>query len=81
MKITLTLNDNLYQKAKEISTQTHTTLSAVIEDAMREYITRRGRCLVKGVRPKLPVFDGKGLQPGIDLDHSGVLLDLDNSRY
>lgn len=80
MRTTLQLNENLYHRAKQLAVQTHRTLTAVIEDALRETFSRRNQISPKGVGVKLPVFDGKGLQPGVDLDDSSALLDLMDSH-
>lgn len=80
MRTTLQLNDHLYQKAKQLAVKTHRTLTAVIEDALRETISRRDPIAAKSPRAKLPIFDGKGLQPGVDLDDSSALLDLMDSH-
>ena len=80
MRTTLQLNEHLYHMAKQLAAKTHRTLTAVIEDALRETFSRRTHLSPKGTRAKLPIFDGKGLQPGVDLDDSGALLDLMDSH-
>jgi hypothetical protein len=47
----------------------------VVEDALREAFARR----VEGgrpPRPRLPVFRGSRLMPGVDLDDGAALLDV-----
>lgn len=49
-------------------------MSQVMEDAIRESFLRRRHRPREPVQ--LPVFTGKGLQAGIDLDDSAALWDL-----
>lgn len=75
MRTTLRFDDGLFRQIKRLAAETHRTLTAVIEDALREALARRRKAA--GRAPiRLPVFHGKGLQPGVDLDHSAGLLDL-----
>jgi len=75
MRTTIYLPDDLIKEAKKLAAESHRTLTAVIEDALRETMARRGR---RG-RPKpvrLTTFGGNGLQPSVDLDDTASLLDL-----
>jgi len=57
-----------------MAADTHRSLTAVIEDALRAVLaTRRGAKRRKSVR--LTTFRGTGLQPGVDLDDTASLLD------
>ena len=75
MKTTIRLDEDLHREAKELAARTGLTLTAVIENALREMLARR---TLAAERPpvRLPTFAGKGLQPGVDLDDSAALLDL-----
>ena len=69
------MDDGLLAEAKRLAAQTGRTLTAVIEDALRESLMRqRQRKQQKPIR--LPTMAGNGLQPGVDLDDSASLLDL-----
>jgi predicted transcriptional regulator len=75
MRTTINLPDDLVARAKAAATESGRTLTAVVEDALRESLSRRGR---RG-RPtavKLTTFRGTGVQAGVDLDDSAALLDL-----
>ena len=75
MRTTIRLEEQLLADAKQLALETGTTLTAVIEDALRERLARRRA----GSRPepvRLKTVDGKGLQPGVDLDDSAALRDL-----
>lgn len=73
MRTTIRLDDELLTRAKRAALERGTTLTAVIEDALR-------RALIPGAQaPRedvaLPTFRGDGLRPGIDLDDTASLLD------
>ena len=75
MRTTVRLDDDLLRQAKAFAARTGRTLTAVIEDGLREALARHlGR---QGQPPAaLPTFKGKGLRPGIDLDDTAGLLDI-----
>lgn len=75
MRTTIRLDDQLLSEAKQLALRTGRTLTAVIEDAVREMLARQQQA---AVRPpvRLPTASGNGLQPGVDLDDSAALLDL-----
>jgi len=51
------------------------TLNEVVEDALRESLSRRQSATRE--RPiDLPTFGGGRLQPGVDLDDTSALMDL-----
>jgi hypothetical protein len=80
MRTTVRLDDALLRQAKKLAAETGRSLTAVIEDALRETINRRSARNVLPGNFRLPVFKGRGLRPGIDLDNSAVLLDLVEER-
>ncbi len=58
-----------------LAIDTDQTLTAVIEDALRERLARQNQPKLR--QPvRLTVFAGQGVQPGVDLDDSAALLDL-----
>ncbi len=76
MRTTLNLNDDLLRRAKVLAAETHRTLTAVLEDALREVLGRRKHPPARNP-VRLPVSDRMtGLRPGVDLDNSAALLDL-----
>jgi hypothetical protein len=75
MRTTVRLDDELLTAAKRLAVESGRTLTAVIEDALRQVLARRGDSRAGPVR--LPVSRSAGkLQPGVDLDDSAALLDL-----
>jgi hypothetical protein len=80
MRTTVRLDDDLLRQAKALAARTGRTLTAVIEDGLREALARHRR---RQERPPvaLPTFRGKGLRTGLDLDDTVGLLDiLDGGR-
>jgi predicted transcriptional regulator len=75
MRTTINLPDDLLARLKRRAADSHTTVTAFIEDALREALARKAkRSAAK--QGALPTFGAKGLQPHVDLDDSAALLDL-----
>jgi Bacterial antitoxin of type II TA system, VapB len=75
MRTTIRLNDDLLSEAKQRAARSGRTLTAVIEQALRESFNRRSEA-DRRQPVKLPVW-GKGWTlGGVDLDDSASLLDL-----
>ena len=78
MRTTIRLDDDLLARAKRAAVERGTTLTALIEDALRRALapetTRRWPDV------SLPTFRGDGLQSGVDLDDTASLLDLMDER-
>ena len=72
MRTIITLDDDLHRRAKAFAVKTGTTLTALVEEALRAKLAARS-----ARRPpvRLPVFRGNGLQEGLSLDHMGDVLD------
>jgi hypothetical protein len=75
MRTTIKLDDDLLKEAKRIASETDKTLTQLVEDALREALTRRKGTAARA-QVALKTFKGRGLQPGVDLDDSAALLEL-----
>ncbi len=75
MRTTVRLDSELLHEAKLAAAEDRTTLTALLEQALRELLARRR---LPRARPRvpLPTYAGRGLQPGVDLDDTAALLDL-----
>ena len=62
MRTTLRLNDGLFRQVKRLAAETHRTLTAVFEDALREMLARRQKSGRARPEPS-PVFHGRGFSP------------------
>lgn len=75
MRTTIRLDDQLYAQIRQLAAKRNTTITAVIEDALRQLLTNQ-----KVLQERSPVYlttvDGEGLLPGVDLDDSAALLEL-----
>jgi hypothetical protein len=78
MRTTVRLDENLLARAKRAAIERGTTLTAVIEDALRRALAPETGATAS--RVAIPTFRGDGLQPGVDLDDSATLLDVMDER-
>jgi len=79
MRTTVRLDEDLLRQAKALAAQTGRTLTAVIEDGLREALARNRKRQERS-RAALPTFKGRGLRPGVDLDDTAGLLDILDGR-
>ena len=77
MRTTIRLDDALLRQAKAVAAASGRSLNDLIVDAIRAALASRPS--PSRVR-ELPTYQGKGLQPGVDLDDSAALLDLMDGR-
>ena len=79
MRTTIRIDDNLLTQVKKKAAESHTTITAVIEKALREMFKAKARPSKKKV--SLRTYKGRGLQhDGIDLDDNAGLLDFMEDR-
>lgn len=75
MRTTIQLDDQLLAEAKQEALRTGRTLTALIEQALRESLAR-----CRHTEPadpiELPTFGGRGLRPGVDLDDMANLVEM-----
>ena len=74
MRITIELDDDLYAKVKRLAAERGRTMSEIVQDALRESLTRQPN--TQRPRTELPVFHGTGVLPGVDLEDSAALLEI-----
>jgi Arc/MetJ family transcription regulator len=80
MRTTIRLDDDLLTSAKRSAAESGRTLTAVIEDALREALSRR-TTRGENSHVRLTTVGGNGPLPGVDLDDTAGLLELmDGSR-
>ena len=75
MRTTIRLDDELLAQAKQVAAQTNRTLTAVIEEALRQHLGLQQQ-LAAREPVRLNTVGGNGLLPGVDLDDSAALLAL-----
>jgi hypothetical protein len=75
MRTTLNLDDDLVRAAKNKALHAGTTLTSVIEEALRAALAER-EVGVPLERYEVPVISTGGLMPGVDLDDSAGLLEI-----
>lgn len=74
-RTTIRLNEHLLVEVKQLAASSGTTFTALVEEALRELLARRGGD-AELPPPRLVTSDGRGLREGVDLDNSAALLDL-----
>jgi len=75
MRTTIRLSDDLLAQAKQTAIRSGRTLTAVIEDALRQSL-RPAEPESKRRRIRLPSSGEGWVRPGVDLDNSAQLLDI-----
>jgi hypothetical protein len=75
MRTTINLPDELLAQIKKLAATSNSTITALIEDALREALARRRRTRRHG-RVTLRTYGKQGLLPGVDIDDTASTLDL-----
>lgn len=74
MRTTLDLDDELLRTAKARAVEQRTTLTALVEKALRRELADAGPSAPRE-RLRLRSFAGNGVQPGLDLSDSAAMRD------
>ena len=75
MRTTVRLDEHLLAEAKKHAAESGKTLTSLLEEALRESLSRR-KPQVKSKPVRLKTVRGGGVRAGVDLDDSAALLDL-----
>ena len=75
MRTTVRLDEHLLAEAKKHAAESGKTLTSLLEEALRESLSRR-KPQVKSKPVRLKTVNGGGVRAGVDLDDSAALLDL-----
>ena len=74
MRTTLTIDAQVLAEFKKRAAETHRTISSLIEDALREHLSReRDQAATKPL--DFPIVGGRGLLTGVDLSSNAALAD------
>lgn len=76
MRTTVRLPEDLLAEAKKIAAERGTTLTRLLEGALRESLARARRVAGKSEPVRLVTVRGRGTLPGVDLDDSAALLEV-----
>lgn len=79
MRTTIRLDDALLGDAKRVAAENGMTLTAIIEESLRERLARN-RAAPSGGPVRLATTGRGGVLPGIDLDDSASLADAMDDR-
>ena len=75
MRTTIRLDDGLLDEIRRLAAEHKKTLTAIIEESLRERLAR-SRSTSVGQRTRLTTAGQGGVLPGVDLDDSASLLDI-----
>jgi hypothetical protein len=75
MRTTIRIDEQWLREAKAQAARSGKSLTEMIEDALREALSRQPKNESRNP-VKLVTVGGKGLFPGVDLDDSASLLDV-----
>lgn len=72
LRTTLTIDSRVLAEFKRRAAESHRTISSLIEDALREHLSRERD--VAATKPlDFPIVDGRGVAPGVDLTSNAAL--------
>ena len=74
VKTTIRLDLSLIAEVKRLAATTNRTLTAVIEDALRELVAQQRRRITRSVG--LTIVDGNGVSPGVEIDDTAALINV-----
>ncbi len=74
MRTTVRIDDQLHRYAKALAAHMGCTISSLIEDSLRQTLSRRP-ARPRHTPVKLKTVSGHGPKPGVNLDNSAKLLD------
>jgi hypothetical protein len=75
MRTTVRLDEELLNEVRRYAAEERTTMTAVLEEALREMLARKKQPCNRPRLP-LPVCEGGAVRPGVDLNNNAALLDL-----
>ena len=79
MRTTINIDDRLFVQLKELAAKSGTSMTSIIEDALRQAIAARKQSASRK-KVRLTTVKGKGVRPGVDLDDTRSLMDLMDRR-
>jgi hypothetical protein len=79
MRTTIRFDEQLLTQAKKLAAERGTTLTALLEDSLRETLARR-KSSQRPAKFHLTTFGRGGVQPHVDLDDTASLLDRMEGR-
>jgi len=80
MRTTVTIDDRLLERAKQLALAQHRTLGSIVEDGLRRLVDDSTARTAARKRTRLKTFCGNGVLPGVDLDSNAALNDLMEGR-
>lgn len=76
MRTTLDIDDDLMRALRRLASDEGSTLSSIVEDALRSDLARRRDTTRSTTTAEVITFGGHGTLPGVNLDSAADMLDL-----
>jgi hypothetical protein len=76
MRTTVTLPDHLYVEARRLAAARRTSLTALLEEALRALLAEARRVPARPAGATLPYMDGGQPRKGVDLTDTSALWEL-----
>jgi len=80
MRTTIHIDDQILAEIKQLAAQSGQTMTAIIEEALRQMLARRQQ-IVQRPPVSLITVSGNRTQPGVDLDDTAALFGLMNTSF
>ena len=77
MRTTVTLPDHLLVQAKQLAAETRTSLTAILTESLRMYLAQEKQKRTRVSVSPLPVIEDARPCPGVNLDDTSALLELE----
>ena len=75
MRTTLNINDTLLEEAKKCSVERNCSLDEIVDEALRLGLVAQKKSGTTIIARPLKIFEGSGIQPGIDLNNNASVLE------
>lgn len=76
MRTTVNIDDSLLREAKSLAAQSGRPLGAIVDDALRVFVSRMTETRRVASAFQLPTARGGGLQPGVDLGNKELIAEI-----
>ena len=73
MRTTVNLPDHIYVEARRLAAERKTSLTALLEEALRSLLSDARRAPTAKPAPELPFMDGGAPKKGVDLNDTSKL--------
>lgn len=80
MKTTIDIADMLFSRTKQLAQRKETTFRKIIEQALRDFLSKSEQESKKVTEIEIVTFKGKGLATGLSWDNWNEIREMSNDR-